>query len=66
MELHLADNSSMISSQIVHLSLVFAYGAMRTVEFWLVPVLNHTMIFGMPFLHNFNSSIDWQNQTIIW
>ena len=57
MEVHLADNSSAVSHQIVHLPLLFADGAVHTAESWAVPALNHAIILGMPFLHKFNPII---------
>ena len=66
MEVHLADNSSFISHQIVHLPLQFADGAIHTVEFRVVPALNHAIILGIPFLHTLNPSIDWKTHTITW
>ena len=66
MEVHLADNSSVISHHIVHLPLYFADGAIHTVEFRVVPALNHAIMLGMPFLHTFSPSIDWKTRTITW
>ena len=65
-KLHLADASSVISHQIVHLPLQFADRAIYTVEFWVVPALNYTIILGMHFLHTLNSSIDWKTHTVTW
>ena len=64
MEVHLADNFSVISHQIVHLLVQFADGVVHTVEFWAVPVLNHAITLGMPFLHTLNTSIDWKTHII--
>ena len=64
MELHLADNSTAISHQIVHLALKFSDGTMHIVEFRVVLALNHAIILEIPFQHKFNPSIDWENQTI--
>ena len=61
MEMHLADNYQVVSYQIVNLLLKFANGAVHTVEFWVVPALNHAIILGMPFLHIFNPSVNWKN-----
>ena len=66
MELHLADNSFVISHHIVHLPLQFADSAIYTVGFWAVPILNHAIILRMLFLHTFNPSINWKTHTIIW
>ena len=61
--MHLADNSSVISHQVVHLQLKFADGAMHTVKLWVVPALNHIIILGMPFLHKFIPSNYWKKHT---
>ena len=66
MEVYLADRFFVFSSQIVHLSLKFADGAVYTVEFQVVPALTHAIIIGIPFLHEFNPSIDWLKYTITW
>ena len=44
MEVHLADNSLVVSYQIVHLPWKFADGAIHTVDFWVGPALNHAII----------------------
>ena len=66
MEVHLANNSSVISHQIVHLPLQFADVAIHTVGFWIVPALNHAIILRMPFLHILNPIIDRKSHTITW
>ena len=63
MEVHLADNSLVISHQTVHLPLQFADSAIYTVKFE-VSALNHAIILGMLFLHKLNPSIDWKTHTI--
>ena len=65
-EVHFLDNSSIISHQIVHLPLRFADGAVHTVEFQVVPPLNHAIILGMHFLHRLIPSVDFLNHTITW
>ena len=62
--MHLADKSTVVSHQIVQLPLKFADGAVYTVEFWVIPVLNHAIILGIPFLNIFNPSINWKTHTI--
>ena len=64
--MHLSDNSSVISHQIVHLPLKFADGAIHTVEFRVVPALNHAIILEIPFLYTLNPSINWKTHTITW
>ena len=58
MEVHLSDNYSVVSHQIVHLPLHFADGAIHTVEFRVVYALNHAIILGMPFLPTLNPQIN--------
>ena len=58
MEVHLADNSSVISHQYIHLPLKFADGAIHNFEFWVVPALNHAIILRIPFPYTLNPSID--------
>ena len=65
-KVHLAENYSVISDQIVHLPLQFADGAIYTVEFWVVPAFNHAILLGMPFLYTLNPSIDWKTHFIIY
>ena len=65
-KVHLADNSSVISHQIVHLPLQFTNIAIHTVEFRVVPALNHNIVLGMPFLHTLKLSIDCKTQIITW
>ena len=64
--MHLAKNSSVISHQIVHLPVQFAYGAIHTVEFWVLPSLNNAIILGIPFLHTLNPSIYKKTPTFVW
>ena len=66
MEVHLADNSSVISHKIVHLTLQFADSSIHNVEFRVVPVLNYAIILGVSFLHKLNRIIDWKTHTIKW
>ena len=54
----LANNSSVVSHQIVYLLFIFAYSAYYAVELRVVLVLNHAKILGIAFLHTFNPSID--------
>ena len=49
MEVHLTDNYSVVSHQIVYLTLKFTDSAVHPVEFWAFPLLNHAIILGMPF-----------------
>ena len=46
--------------------LKFAENVEYTVEFRVVPALNHQIILGMPFLHQVNPTIDWQKHLIKW
>ena len=62
--MHLDDDYSVISSQIVHFPLKFANDAMHTVKFRGFGVLNHAIILGMLFLHKFNLIAYCQNETI--
>ena len=64
--MHLADNYSVITHQIVHVLLLFADGTIHTVEFRVIPALNHATILGMPFLHTLSPSIFWKTHTSIW
>ena len=64
--MHLADSYTVISHQIMHLPIIFDDGAVHTVEFWVVPILNHAIILGIPFLHELYPSFDWKNHTITW
>ena len=64
--MHLDDNSSAISHQIMHLPLKFADGAVRTIEFWVVPELNRAIILVLPFLHKFDPNINCFNHTFTW
>ena len=57
-EVHLADNSSANSHQIVHLPHKYAGIAVCTVELWVVPALNHAIILGTLFLYKFILSIN--------
>ena len=66
MEVHLPDNSSIISHQTVHLLLYFADNAKYDVEFWVVCALNHTIFLGMPFLQILSPSINWETHTSKW
>ena len=66
MEVHLADNSSAVSHQIVHLLLQSTDVDIHTVEFRVVPALNHAIILGISFLHILNPSINWKAHTITW
>ena len=45
--MHLVENSSVVSYQIMHLSLQFADGAIHTVKFCVVSALNHAIILGL-------------------
>ena len=65
MEVHFSDNSTVISHLIMHLPLQFADGAIHTVEYRVVPALNHALTLGMPSLHIFNSNVYWKTHTII-
>ena len=46
--------------------LKFAENVEYTVEFRVVPALNHQIILGMPFLHQVNPTIDWKKHLIKW
>ena len=59
MEVHFADNFSVVSHQIAHLPFHFADGAIHTLEFRVVSALNHAIILGMPFLPTLNPQINW-------
>ena len=61
-EVHSTENSLVFSHQIVYLPLQYSDGAIHTIEFWVVPALNHAIILGMPFLYTLNSRIDWKTQ----
>ena len=57
-EIHLDNNSFVISNQIVRLLFMFTNSAYHTIEIWVIPALNHAIILGMPSLHQFNPIID--------
>ena len=46
--------------------LQFANDSIYTVEFQVVPTLNHAIILGIPLLHIINPSINWKTHTITW
>ena len=56
--MHLADNNKIISIQNLEIPLKFAENIEYTVEFRVVPALNHQIILGMPFLYQVNPLID--------
>ena len=64
MEVHLADNSSVISHHIVYLPMQFADGAIHPVKFLVLSALYHAIILGTPFLYTFNPIIDRKTYTI--
>ena len=59
MEVHLADNSTAMSHQIMYLLLIFAYFASNIVKCWALPALNDNKKLRISLLHQFNPSIDW-------
>ena len=63
-DVYLAENSSIVFHQIVHLPVQYADGTIYTVEFRIIPVLNHAIILGMPFVHAFNPNINCKIYTI--
>ena len=66
MEVHLANNSLVITHQIMYLLLQFADNTIYTVEFWVVPALNYAIILGMPFPHTLSPTIDGKTHSIVW
>ena len=64
-EVHLVENSTVISHKIVHLPLTIADSAYFTIELWVFPVLSHSIILIMLFLDKLNPSIYFKNHIII-
>ena len=62
----LADDTVVLSTKLVTISLQLAEDFNQTVEFRFVPWLNHPIILGMSWLCLTNPSIDWRTLEILW
>ena len=60
----LADNSVVLLTKIVVLSVQIGEHVQQDIEFHVVPRLNHPLILGLQWLHIVNPTIDWNTLNI--